>query len=89
MHAAWRQTAGTEPYPKAAFDDGRVQRRLDIAPGQASINAEIINPVAVKYGGGHAKARGATVCSRQEAEALIRDMDAHIKEYKETHDGWL
>lgn len=49
-----------------------------------------INTIAEKYhGGGHACASGATVYSRQEAEALIRDMDAHIKEYKETHDGWL
>lgn len=49
-----------------------------------------INTIAEKYhGGGHACASGATVYSRQEADALIRDMDAHIKEYKETHDGWL
>ena len=49
-----------------------------------------INTIAEKYhGGGHACASGATVYSRQEADALIRDMDAHIKDYKETHDGWL
>lgn len=49
-----------------------------------------INTIAEKYhGGGHACASGATVYSRQEAEALIKDMDTHIKEYKETHDGWL
>lgn len=49
-----------------------------------------INSIAEKYhGGGHACASGATVYSRQEAQALLEDMDAHIKEYKETHDGWL
>ncbi len=36
-----------------------------------------INPVAVKYGGGgHAKASGATVRDREEAMAMLRDLDA-------------
>lgn len=36
-----------------------------------------INPVAVKYGGGgHAKASGATVKNREEAMAMLRDLDA-------------
>ncbi len=49
-----------------------------------------INPVAERYhGGGHACASGATVYSREEADALIRDADAHVKEYKETHEDWL
>ena len=49
-----------------------------------------INSVAEKYrGGGHACASGATVYSREEAQALLKDADAHIKEYKETHEGWL
>ena len=49
-----------------------------------------INPIAEKYhGGGHACASGATVYSWEEAEALLKDADAHIKEYKETHEGWL
>jgi len=49
-----------------------------------------INGVAEKYrGGGHASASGATVYSREEVDALLRDADAHIKEYKETHEGWL
>ena len=35
-----------------------------------------INPIAVKYGGGgHAKASGATVASREEAMAMLRDLD--------------
>lgn len=49
-----------------------------------------INPIAEKYrGGGHAMASGATVYSWDEAEQLLRDADEHIKEYKETHEGWL
>ncbi|MBE6750330.1 MAG: bifunctional oligoribonuclease/PAP phosphatase NrnA [Ruminococcaceae bacterium] len=49
-----------------------------------------INPIAEKYhGGGHACASGATVYSKEEFEALLRDADAHVKEYKETHEGWL
>ncbi len=49
-----------------------------------------INPIAEKYhGGGHACASGATVYSLQEMEQLLRDADAHIKEYKDTHEGWL
>lgn len=49
-----------------------------------------INQLAEKYhGGGHACASGAVVHSRREANALIRDADALLKEYKESHEGWL
>lgn len=49
-----------------------------------------INPIAEKYrGGGHACASGATVYGWEEAEELLQDADAHVKEYKETHEGWL
>ena len=49
-----------------------------------------INSIAENYhGGGHACASGATVYSREEMEALLRDTDALVKEYKETHEGWL
>ena len=49
-----------------------------------------INPIAEKYrGGGHACACGATVYNGAEVQALIRDADALVKEYKETHEGWL
>ena len=49
-----------------------------------------INAIAEKYhGGGHACASGATVYSREELEALLADTDAVVKEYKETHEGWL
>lgn len=49
-----------------------------------------INHIAEKYhGGGHACASGATVYSVEEMNALLRDADAHIKQYKENNDGWL
>jgi phosphoesterase RecJ-like protein len=41
-----------------------------------------INPIAVKYGGGgHAKASGATVKSKEEAMAMLRDLDAMMEEH--------
>ena len=49
-----------------------------------------INSIAEKYrGGGHACASGATVYGREEIRALLQDADALVKEYKETHEGWL
>ena len=49
-----------------------------------------INAVAEKYrGGGHACASGATVYGCEEMAALLQDADAVVKEYKETHEGWL
>ena len=49
-----------------------------------------INEVAENHhGGGHACASGATVYSKEDMQALIRDLDAHVKEYKETNEGWL
>ena len=49
-----------------------------------------INSIAEKYrGGGHACASGATVYGREEIQQLLADADAHVKEYKETHEGWL
>ena len=49
-----------------------------------------INTIAEKYhGGGHACASGATVYSLDEMQALLRDTDALVKEYKETHEDWL
>ena len=49
-----------------------------------------INSVAEKYrGGGHACASGATVYGQEEVQALLQDTDALVKEYKETHEGWL
>ena len=49
-----------------------------------------ISDLAEQYhGGGHAMASGATCYSREEMERLIQDADALVKEYKETHEGWL
>ena len=49
-----------------------------------------INSIAENYrGGGHACASGATVYNRDEVESLLHDADAHVKEYKATHEGWL
>ena len=49
-----------------------------------------INTIAEKYhGGGHACASGATVYSMEEMQALLKDADAHVKTYKDTHEGWL
>jgi len=49
-----------------------------------------INMIAEHYrGGGHACASGATVYNQEEVAALLQEADAHIKEYKETHEGWL
>ena len=40
-----------------------------------------INPIAVKYGGGgHAKASGATVASKEIAMQMLSDLDAMTKE---------
>ena len=49
-----------------------------------------INGVAEQYrGGGHACASGATVYGRDEVNALLAEADRVVKEYKETHEGWL
>ena len=49
-----------------------------------------INGVAEHYrGGGHAFASGATVYSIDEVKALIAEADEVVREYKESHDGWM
>lgn len=49
-----------------------------------------INSIAERYrGGGHACASGATVYSREEAEALLADADVLVKDYKANNEGWL
>lgn len=49
-----------------------------------------VNGVAEHFrGGGHACASGATVYDDDEVRALIAEADALLKEYKETHEGWL
>ena len=41
------------------------------------------------HGGGHACASGATVYGLEEMQQLLDEADAAVKEYKETHEGWL
>lgn len=49
-----------------------------------------VNEIAQRYhGGGHACASGATVYSKKEMKALIAEADKALREYKETHEGWL
>ena len=49
-----------------------------------------VNRLAENYhGGGHDCASGATVTSRREMNALIRDADALLADYKANHEGWL
>lgn len=49
-----------------------------------------INSIAEHYrGGGHACASGATIYNMDELRALVAEADALVKEYKETHEGWL
>jgi phosphoesterase RecJ-like protein len=49
-----------------------------------------INSLAEKNrGGGHAGASGATLYNRREVNALIQEADQLLKDYKETHEGWL
>ena len=49
-----------------------------------------VSELAEKYnGGGHACAAGATVYSKAEMGALLKEADTLLKEYKATHEGWL
>lgn len=65
-------------------------------PGDHAIRVRLrsrfvtVNALASRYrGGGHARASGATVYSREEIDALVREADAMVKQYKDTHDDWL
>ncbi len=62
-------------------DEIRVRLRSRFCP---------INTVAENFrGGGHACACGATLLAKKEMKQLLAQADALIKEYKETHEGWL
>lgn len=64
-------------------DDGSIRVRL-------RSRFVTVNQLAERYhGGGHACASGATVYSIKEKNALLREADALLKEYKETHEDWL
>lgn len=49
-----------------------------------------VQEVATHFrGGGHANACGATLHSRKEIKLLLEEADRLLKDYKETHEGWL
>ncbi len=49
-----------------------------------------ISEIAERYeGGGHACAAGATVHNRRQMQALLKEADERLGEYKRTHEGWL
>ena len=49
-----------------------------------------ISELAERYhGGGHACAAGATVHSKAEAKALLKEADELLREYKKNNEGWL
>ena len=49
-----------------------------------------ISGLAERYhGGGHACAAGATVYSKAEAKALLKEADELLREYKKNNEGWL
>ncbi len=49
-----------------------------------------VDALASRYrGGGHARASGATVYGQDEIDALVKEADVIVKQYKETHDDWL
>ena len=49
-----------------------------------------IRELAAEYnGGGHDMAAGATIYSEEDMREMIRKADKILKEYKETHTGWL
>ncbi|MCR5457976.1 MAG: bifunctional oligoribonuclease/PAP phosphatase NrnA [Clostridiales bacterium] len=49
-----------------------------------------VNEIAEKYsGGGHARASGATVHSKEEMNSLIALADETLKQYKKKHKSWI
>jgi phosphoesterase RecJ-like protein len=49
-----------------------------------------VSELANRYhGGGHACAAGATVYSHEEMEALLREADELLRDYKANNEGWL
>ncbi len=64
-------------------DDGSVRVRL-------RSRFVTVNELAEKYhGGGHACACGATVYSKKEFKALVKDADEWLGKYKQNNEGWL
>lgn len=68
-----------------AFIDGEGEIRVRLRSRFVTVNK-----LAEKYnGGGHACAAGATVYSKKEMLALVKEADGILKEYKENNEGWL
>ncbi|MBR2321818.1 MAG: bifunctional oligoribonuclease/PAP phosphatase NrnA [Clostridia bacterium] len=68
-----------------AFIEGETEIRVRLRSRFVTVSE-----LAERYhGGGHACAAGATVYSQAEAEALLKEADALLKEYKASHEGWL
>ena len=64
-------------------DDGSIRVRL-------RSRYLTVSELANRYhGGGHAQAAGATVYSKAEMKALLKEADELVKEYKANHEGWL
>lgn len=63
--------------------DGSIRVRLRSRFAKVSDLAERYN------GGGHEMASGATCYSKKQMKALITDADELLKEYKQTHTGWM
>lgn len=64
-------------------DDGSIRVRL-------RSRFVTVSELAERYhGGGHACAAGATVYSKAEMQALLREADQLLKEYKANNEGWL
>lgn len=50
----------------------------------------VSEPISCKYGGGgHAHASGTTISDHALVDDILRDADELVKNYKETHEGWL
>ena len=64
-------------------DDGSIRVRL-------RSRYLTVSELANRYhGGGHAQAAGATVYSKAEMKALLKEADELLKEYKASREGWL
>ena len=49
-----------------------------------------VSDIAERYrGGGHACAAGATLFEKSEIDQILAEADKKLKEYKESHEGWL
>lgn len=62
-------------------DEIRVRMRSRFVP---------VSDIAERYrGGGHACAAGATLFEKSEIDLVLAEADKKLREYKESHEGWL